>query len=177
MSKASQPNPQSSPSGVNFHAGEELIVPLDSLFANEYNPNRMASVEMELLDECIRKFGFLFPIICVWCEELKKYRIVDGFHRYESLRRINASHAKILPLTLSYHDAVQLTVLMNRIKGMHQVERMSDLIKKLSDLGLEDEEIQKNLGMEVEEYMRLRQQLGIAHAFRNSQYSRSWNGA
>lgn len=159
---------------IDFHEGEEIIVPIDMLFANDYNPNRMPSVEMELLGKCIREYGFLFPIICVWCEDHKKYRIVDGFHRYERLKRMNASKAKILPLKLSYHESVQLTVLMNRIKGLHQVERMSDLVKKLSDLGLEDEEIQRNLGMEVEEYMRLRQQLGIAHAFRNSEYSRSW---
>ena len=77
-------------------------------------------------------------------------------------------------MQLPYHDAVQLTVLMNRIKGMHQVERMSDLVVKLEDLGLEDSEIAKNLGMEAEEIIRLKQQLGIAHAFKNVEYSDSW---
>jgi hypothetical protein len=80
----------------------------------------------------------------------------------------------VIDLDLPYHDAVQLTVLMNRIKGMHQVELMSDLIVNLENLGLMDEEICNNLGMEPEEYLRLKQQLGIAHSFRNHQYSRSW---
>ena len=57
---------------------------------------------------------------------------------------------------------------------MHQVERMSDLVVSLENLGLMDEEICKNLGMEVEEYLRLKQQLGIAHSFRNHRYSKSW---
>jgi hypothetical protein len=48
------------------------------------------------------------------------------------------------------------------------------LIMKLEDLGLEDNEICHNLGMEAEEYLRLKQQLGIAHAFRNHNYSNSW---
>jgi DNA-directed RNA polymerase specialized sigma subunit len=63
---------------------------------------------------------------------------------------------------------------MNRIKGHHIVEGMSDLVMKLEDLGLQDNEICENLGMETEEYMRLKQQLGIAHAFKNHVYSNSW---
>ena len=72
------------------------------------------------------------------------------------------------------HEAVALTVKMNRIKGYHQVSGMSDLVMKLEDLGLQDGEICENLGMESEELLRLKQQLGIAHAFRNHEYSKSW---
>lgn len=159
---------------IKQRAIEAKVVPLDQLFANDYNPNRMPDTEMGLLKECILKYGFLFPIIATWIEEKQKYRIIDGYHRYEALRRIGATEASIIDMHLPYHDAVQLTVLMNRIKGLHQVELMSDLILKLEDLGLEDNEICFNLGMEPEEYLRLKQQLGIAHAFRNHNYSSSW---
>lgn len=157
---------------INFR--ESKVVPIDQLFANEYNPNRMPSTEMGLLKDCIKKFGFLFPIITTWDEEKQKYRIIDGYHRYETLRQMGAKEASIIDMEIKYHDAVQLTVLMNRIKGMHQVELMSDLVVKLEDLGLEDSEICTNLGMEAEEYLRLKQQLGIAHAFRNHDFSKSW---
>ncbi|MFW9872938.1 MAG: ParB N-terminal domain-containing protein [Candidatus Thorarchaeota archaeon] len=150
------------------------IVPLEMLIANDYNPNRMPDVEMNMLKDCIVKYGFLFPIITTWVDDLKKYRIIDGYHRYEVLKRIGAKDVAILNLNLSYHDAVQLTVLMNRIKGLHQVELMSDLIVKLEDLGVDDEEICNNLGMEAEEYIRLKQQLGISHAFRNHKYTNAW---
>jgi ParB-like chromosome segregation protein Spo0J len=150
------------------------VVDINLLQANVYNPNRMPSMEMSLLEQCIAKYGFLFPIITSWDEDLQKYRIIDGYHRYEVLKRMGATEVSILDLKLPYHDAVQLTILMNRIKGLHQIEKMSDLVMKLEDLGLQDEEICKNLGMETEEYMRLKQQLGIAHAFRNHNYSKSW---
>jgi ParB-like chromosome segregation protein Spo0J len=153
---------------------ESKIVPITELFSNDYNPNRMPDTEMSLLKECILKYGFLFPIITTWDEEKQKYRIIDGYHRYETLKRIGSSEVSIIDLQLKYHDSVQLTVLMNRIKGLHQVELMSDLVVKLEDLGLEDAEICHNLGMEAEEYLRLKQQLGIAHAFRNHNYSNSW---
>ncbi len=159
---------------VKQMAVEARVVALDMLYANDYNPNRMADTEMGLLKECIVKYGFLFPIIVTFDKSKGKYRIIDGYHRYEALKRIGATEASIIDLQLPYHDAVQLTVLMNRIKGLHQVELMSDLVLKLENLGLSDSEICDNLGMEAEEYLRLKQQLGIAHSFRNHEYSKSW---
>jgi len=159
---------------INWKVLDTKVVPIDQVVANDYNPNRMPDLEMSLLKECIEKYGFLFPIVASWDNDIQKYRIVDGYHRYEALKRIGATEIAILDLSISYHDAVQLTVLMNRIKGMHQVEKMSDLVVKLEGLGMEDEEICHNLGMEPEEYMRLKQQLGIAHAFKDYKYAQSW---
>lgn len=153
---------------------EAKIIDIDQLFGNNYNPNRMPKAEMNLLGDCILKYGFLFPLIVTWDKTEQKYRIIDGYHRYEKLKQLGARRVSVIDLDLPYHDAVQLTVLMNRIKGMHQVELMSDLVVNLENLGLMDEEICKNLGMEPEEYLRLKQQLGIAHSFRNHQYSKSW---
>lgn len=159
---------------INHRCTDVEVVPMEMLVANEYNPNRMPDTEMNLLRDCILKYGFLFPIITTYDEELEKYRIIDGYHRYEVLKRIGAKEVAILDLELSYHDAVQLTVLMNRIKGLHQVELMSDLVVKLEDLGVADEDICENLGMEPEEFIRLKQQLGISHAFRNHKYTKAW---
>lgn len=150
------------------------VVDISELQPNDYNPNRMPHKEMELLEDCIRRFGFLFPIVTTWDEDINKYRIIDGYHRYETLKRMDQTRVLIVDLEVSYHDAVQLTVLMNRIKGLHQVEKMSDLVVKLEDLGLEDSEIADNLGMEEEEFIRLKQQLGIAHVFRDREYSMAW---
>jgi len=157
---------------VNFRTPK--VVPIEQLFANDYNPNRMPREEMRLLEDCIRKYGFLFPIIVTWDADREKYRIIDGYHRYETLKRIGSSEASVIDLQLPYHDAIQLTVLMNRIKGLHQVEKMSDLVVKLEGLGLTDSEIANNLGMEAEELIRLKQQLGIANAFKNVDYANAW---
>jgi ParB-like chromosome segregation protein Spo0J len=157
---------------------ESKVVPISEIIANQYNPNRFSGGKsgemMSLLKQCIQKYGFLFPILTSWDEQKQKYRIIDGYHRYEALKQLGAEEVAILDMQLPYHDAVQLTVLMNRIKGFHQVELMSELVMKLEDLGLEDSEICKNLGMEEEEYYRLKQQLGIAHAFRSHAYTKTW---
>lgn len=148
------------------------IVDINLLVANDYNPNKMPKKEMDLLAECISTYGFLFPIVVN--EEKGKYIIVDGYHRYETLRRLKSEVVSIINLDIKPEQRMQLTVLMNRIKGMHQVESMSHLVVKLSSLGMNDIEVCENLGMEAEEYLRLKQQLGIAHSFRNHEYSNSW---
>lgn len=159
---------------ITMKVMEVKIVQMSELIANDYNPNRMPKTEMKLLADCMIHYGFLFPIVATWDDGLKKFRIIDGYHRFETLRQLGCEFVAIIDLQIPYEEAVQLTVLMNRIKGLHQVERMSDLIVKLEDLGLNDDEICKNLGMETEEYLRLRQQLGIAHAFREHKYTKSW---
>lgn len=151
-----------------------FVVPIDHLFANDYNPNRMPSLEMAMLKDCIATYGFLFPIVTTWDESKNMYRIVDGYHRYEDLRKMGVREVLITCREWKYYECLQLTVLMNRIKGMHQVEGMSDLVVLLRDHGLTDSEISKSLAMEAEELMRLLNQLGIADAFKNHEYSNSW---
>lgn len=150
------------------------IVDIGLLYANDYNPNIMPSIEMNLLKTCILKYGFLFPVVTTWDNDKDKYRIIDGEHRYETLKRLNSKEALIIDLQISIEDAMQLTVLMNRIKGMHKVESMARLVVKLHSLGLSDIEIAKNLGMEAEEYIRLKQQLGIASYYSHHEFSKSW---
>lgn len=174
------------PLKINFRVMETKIVLMSDLQPNDYNPNKFSmskdankmgdtsSDMMALLIQNIKNVGFLFPLITTWDEDLKKYRIIDGYHRYEALKRLGSTEAAIIDMRIPYHEAIQLTVLMNRIKGFHVVEKMSDLVVKLENLGLTDEDICTNLGMEGEEYTRLKQQLGIAHAFRNHEYSKSW---
>ena len=150
------------------------VVDIADLYANDYNPNKMPKTEMDLLAECIKKYGFLFPIVTTFDSGTNKYRIIDGEHRYETLKRLKSKEALIIDLQIPIEDAIQLTVLMNRIKGMHKVESMSDLVVRLSNLGLSDIEIAKNLGMEAEEYIRLKQQIGIAVYYCKHEYSKSW---
>lgn len=159
---------------VWHHVFNVKLIPIDKVIANDYNPNVMPSSLMELLWECVSKFGFLFPVITTFDKEKQMYRIIDGFHRYEDFRRNGKKYIAVLDLQIPLHDAIILTVLMNRIKGFHQVEGMSKLVQKLEYFGLEDVEVCKAFDMEPEEFLRLKQQLGIAHSFRHHDYSKSW---
>lgn len=155
---------------MKFHIPE--VVDLSLLEPNDYNPNSMPHKEMKLLMQCIKTYGFLFPILVN--KENDKYVIIDGYHRYETLRRMNSDKALIVNLDISIEERMQLTVLMNRIKGMHGIESMSSLVIKLTGLGVPSATICKNLGITAEEYIRLSNQLGFAAEFSNCEYSKEW---
>jgi ParB-like chromosome segregation protein Spo0J len=164
------------------------VVDIELLYANHWNPNKMPKKEMDLLGECIMTYGFLFPIVVCATQAgvnfmigetefttKDGYMIIDGFHRFEKLKQLKSEKAMVVVLDIPVEQAIQLTVLMNRIKGMHSVEKMATLVTLLtSSPKLEDIEVCKNLGMEAEEFIRLRQQIGIASSYKNHEFTKSW---
>ena len=57
-------------------------VSLDQVEANDYNPNTVAGIEMQLLYTSILHDGYTQPVVTVYDKARDKYIIVDGFHRY-----------------------------------------------------------------------------------------------
>lgn len=151
------------------------IVDIEKVQANNYNPNAVSTQNMELLQESILSNGFCFAVVTIWDEDLEKYVIVDGFHRFLIFR--DWLQAKEIPVIVLEHNPAQrmaATVQFNRARGVHQVELMGDLVKALVEQGVEDEEIAVQLGMELEEVFRLKQITGIAELFKNQIYSKAW---
>ena len=66
------------------------------------------------------------------------------------------------------------TILHNRCKGTHNIDIMSEIITELVSSGLSDYEIQKRLGMDKEELLRLKQLTGLASLFADKEFSKSW---
>lgn len=152
-----------------------VIVPMEQVQANNYNPNAVPDNNMALLEESILQNGFCFPVVVIRDDETEKYIIIDGFHRYTIMK--NCIGAKQLPVVVLPHDMTRrmtATVQFNRARGVHQVELMGDLVKALVDQGVDDAEIAQKLGMELEEVYRLKQITGIAELFKNQIYSKSW---
>ena len=54
--------------------------------ANSYNPNAVAPPEMKLLELSIWEDGYTMPIVCYYIENGDYYEIVDGYHRYTTLK-------------------------------------------------------------------------------------------
>lgn len=152
-----------------------VLVPVEKVRANNYNPNNVPGNNMELLLQSILDNGFCFPIVTIYDEEVDEYVIVDGFHRYTILK--DWLEVKHIPVVVLQHDIkkrMAATVQFNRARGVHQVELMGDLVRALIEQGASDEEISKHLGMEMEEVYRLKQITGIAELFKNQPYSKAW---
>jgi ParB-like chromosome segregation protein Spo0J len=160
---------------IDLPCMDVILVPVEKVIANNYNPNHVPHNNMILLQQSIVDNGFCFPIVTIYDEEMDQYVIVDGFHRYTILK--DYLEVDQIPVVVLKHDVkkrMAATVQFNRARGVHQVELMADLVKALSEQGLEDEDIAKHLGMEYEEVYRLKQVTGIAELFKNQTYSRAW---
>ena len=63
-----------------------IRVPIEKVFANDYNPNAVAKQEMKLLYISIKHDGYTMPVVTVYDNKNDKYIIVDGFHRYSVMK-------------------------------------------------------------------------------------------
>lgn len=156
-------------------------VPIDKVTANDYNPNSVAPPEMELLETSIWEDGYTQPIVTVRDYDSGTYVVVDGFHRYLTLKnskRINERENGMLPVVVldkDVSDRMASTIRHNRARGTHNIELMSTIVSELVDMGKGDAWICRHIGMSKDELLRLKQITGIAALFQNEEFSKSWN--
>lgn len=156
---------------VQWVASEKVV-------ANEYNPNRVAPPEMELLHISISEDGYTQPIVSY--PEDGHYTVVDGFHRYRVGREYEDIKAKVkgyLPLVVidkPLSNRMASTIRHNRARGTHAVQPMSKVVEELYFMGWSDKRIAEQLGMEKDEILRLKQFTGLGNLFSNRNFSRSW---
>jgi len=152
-------------------------VPTEQVHANDYNPNNVAPPEMELLYVSILSDGYTQPIV-TWQTEENSYEVVDGFHRYRiGVERLKLSHLPIVIINSDRTDRgnrIAATIRHNRARGKHQVAAMSEIVQELSRRNWSDPKIAKELGMEPDEVLRLKQITGLAELFSDRDFSEAW---
>jgi len=160
---------------ITFPCMSVFFVPAEDIQSNEYNPNSVATPEMNLLIHSIEEDGLTQPIVVFFDSEIKKYIVIDGFHRFVALtKHFGCSQIPVVVLNKTINDRMASTIRHNRARGKHQIDLMGEFIKKLSGLGWSDNEIAKHLGMEGEELLRLRQQSRCAELLAGNDYSQAW---
>ncbi|MEE7625461.1 ParB/RepB/Spo0J family partition protein [Methylobacter sp. Wu8] len=155
-------------------------VPLDKIRANAYNPNAVAPPEMKLLELSIWEDGYTMPIVCYYIQDEDIYEVVDGFHRYtimQTSKRIRDRENSMMPVVTIEKDIsnrMASTIRHNRARGSHSVDLMVNIVAELVESGMSDEWICKNIGMDVDEILRLKQISGLAALFKNKDFSQAW---
>jgi ParB-like chromosome segregation protein Spo0J len=150
-------------------------VPAELVYANDYNPNAVARPEMELLELSILEDGFTQPIV-VWQTE-QGYEVVDGFHRNLVGKKLGLSHLPVVVVNVGRTDKgdrIASTIRHNRARGKHQVGAMSEIVQELARRNWNDQKIAKELGMEPDEVLRLKQISGLAEMFADDEFSEAW---
>lgn len=155
-------------------------VPIEKIHANAYNPNAVAPPEMKLLYQSIKEDGYTMPVVCYHIPETDTYEIVDGYHRYRIMlehRDIYEREGGCLPVSVIDKDLsnrMASTIRHNRARGSHSIELMTNIVAELVESGMSDAWIMKNIGMDAEELLRLKQISGLASLFRDKDFSSAW---
>lgn len=161
-------------------AYQVIRVPIEKVQANSYNPNKVSPPEMRLLIKSILEDGYTMPIVCYYLSDIDAYEIVDGFHRYLSMKMNDAIYQReggTLPVAVidkPLSDRIASTIRHNRARGAHSIDLMVSIVAQLVEAGLSDDWIMKNIGMDADELLRLKQISGLAALFAERDFSKAW---
>lgn len=163
-----------------------IAVPVEKIRANTYNPNHVAPPEMKLLYQSVHEDGYTMPVVCYYvpAEESADgedyFEIVDGYHRYTTMlthKDVYEREHGLLPVSVidkPLEDRMASTIRHNRARGTHSIELMTNIVAELTQAGMSDAWIMKNIGMDPEELLRLKQLSGLQELFKDKDFSRSW---
>jgi ParB-like chromosome segregation protein Spo0J len=166
-----------------------LWVRSETVDPNDYNPNRVAPPEMRLLALSIEEDGYTQPIVTTAQgaadegDRIGNSETVDGFHRGRAGKDVPSIRERVhgyLPITRvnisrsGRADRIASTIRHNRARGVHQVGSMSEIVRMLHLAGWPDDKIQKELGMQHDEVLRLKQTTGLAALFADREFSQAW---
>lgn len=150
-------------------------VPADKVQANDYNPNSVAAPEMRLLRLSIESDGFTQPIV-VW-DTGEHFEVIDGFHRHLVGKELGMPMLPVVVVNadrLDKGDRIASTIRHNRARGKHAVEAMSEIVMELARRNWSDAKIARELGMDADEVLRLKQITGLAEMFADREFSEAW---
>lgn len=152
-------------------------IPIEKIRANAYNPNVVAPPELELLELSIWEDGYTMPCVCYYIKEDDVYELVDGYHRYLVMKqseRIRTRENGLLPVSIidkEISNRMASTIRHNRARGTHNIELMTNIVAELKKSGMSDQWIMKNIGMDRDELLRLKQISGLAELFASREFT------
>jgi hypothetical protein len=159
-------------------------IPVNAIVANDYNPNKVAPPEMQLLEISIQNDGYTQPIV-TWPKEDKR-EVIDGFHRTRVGKESKIVSERVMGFLPTVairkeqsdkNDRVASTIRHNRARGKHQVDAMSDIVIELKNRNWTNVRIARELGMDEDEVLRLCQISGLGHMFSDADFSRAWESS
>jgi ParB-like chromosome segregation protein Spo0J len=154
----------------------------ESIIANDYNPNKVAPPEMQLLEVSIMNDGYTQPIVTFPKSETE-VEVVDGFHRTRVSKESKVVRSRVFGYTPTViirkeqsdkNDRIASTIRHNRARGKHQVDAMSEIVLELKARNWKNERIARELGMDQDEILRLCQITGLSDIFKDDDFSKAW---
>ncbi|HAT6805109.1 TPA: ParB N-terminal domain-containing protein [Citrobacter freundii] len=157
-----------------------LWVKAREVTASDYHPGVMAPAEKQLLQRSLEQDGFTQPIVTAQVED--GYLVIDGYHRQLLGKKVLKDRLHgYLPVTIvngatsqGVAERMATTVRHNRARANPAVLSVSEIVRDLSRLGWSDDRISRELGMEADEILRLKQLTGLPELFSGERFSDAW---
>lgn len=145
----------------------------------------VAQPEMRLLHTSISVDGFTMPVVSCDLVEAGEapqgaeeyFEVVDGFHRKRvgtECQDVSSRVHGYLPVSKMVkprEERISSTIRHNRARGKYGIHPMSDIVLDLTRYGWDDQKICEQLGMDLDEVLRLKQITGLKDAFLNHKFS------
>jgi len=110
---------------------QKITVPIDSIMANPYNPNKMPKSVYDKMKLTIQEKGLFGSIICLKYGD--RYMILDGEHRTKACKELGYTE---LPVECSIEDMNEndirfWTIYFNNTRGKDDIEKRSQILEAL----------------------------------------------
>lgn len=155
-------------------------VPIESVFENDYNPNRQSDHDFDLLKKSMLMDGFTQPILVL----RDTRRIVDGAHRWRAAGELNAEaiaagrpapylQVPVVLVDMTPEQARISTLRHNRARGSEDIELTAQLLRDLEKLGAIDW-AQDELLLDDIELQRMLEDVAAPDALAAEEFSKAW---
>lgn len=120
-----------------------MIVPIDSVVPNQWNPNKQSEYIFEKELTSIKTHGMVQSILVR--QKGTQLEIMDGEHRWRAAKQLGFTEISVNNMgEISDQVAQQLTIIMNEVKGKADDQLMAKLVASLAQ-GIDLAELEKNL--------------------------------
>lgn len=140
---------------------EIIELELDSICANEFNPNEMSDAKFAALVDSLKKDGQQQPILVRVIKgdvSGKDYELIDGFWRSKALLKLGKQKVRAVVKDVDNVEAMRLCYKINEARGALTPFKEAVFFTKLSDAGFDDKKAAKEYGVS-EQYVKDRKLL------------------
>jgi ParB family chromosome partitioning protein len=121
---------------INNFTTEKLVVPIDKIMPNRWNPNYMDKRQFEKLGASMEEYGFVgSTIVRKVNHSTCDYEILDGEHRWKAAKEKGYTEMAVecFKDKVSDEDAQVMTILYNNLRGQDDVFKRAKILEALSD--------------------------------------------
>lgn len=111
-----------------------VVVRLSDCHPNDWNPNRMDGLTYAKTIESIKTFGFIDPLTVRPHPDGPGWQIIDGENRWKAASDVGLKEGPAFNLgEIDDAKAMQLTIILNELRGQYDPRSMGTLLKSLID--------------------------------------------